>query len=101
MTREGRAVSDAGVSLSIIPTPTDARHGYRLAKVGGQFAIEEYDPRTGSSRHYLITESEAAIVSNAPETERYSIAWRLYHVARLRTRAQAGGTHAKPRNRRP
>jgi hypothetical protein len=85
----------------IIPTPTGARHGYKLAGAGGQFTIEEYDPRTGSNRHYRITESEAAIVSNAPEAERHAIAWRLYHVARLRTRSQAGGTYAKPRNRRP
>lgn len=49
----------------------------------------ERDPRRGSRRAYPITREEVALFEATEPGERHSIAWKLYHVARINA---AGGS---------
>lgn len=74
----------------IQPVP-GSRHAYQLRQVGDGVLIEELDLPTGAHRAYPISPEEVDLIGSVPERERDAVAWRLYHVARLRSRT--GGTH--------
>lgn len=79
------------VTLPDIPPVRGARHRYAFVERADRIYIEERDLTTGGRRAYPVTPGEVEVVASAPAAERDAIAWRLYHLCRIRT----GGLHGQ------
>lgn len=80
------------VTLPAIPTPPGSRHAYALLARDGDAFIEERDTERGSRRSFQVSWREVALFNDTTSDERHSLAWKLYHLARIR---QAGGPHGQ------